>query len=395
MKKSMSIALTGAFIMAGLLAGCDSSENQEEKETKPKDTQVSEENTANPENKTDDKSTDDEKEQSSEIGSAFGDSTVYIDKKDSNKTISAGPIKLDIKGVRTYDVALDEEGKEYFSSLEGSEGTPDGENIYVVAVDMKVENTVDKDITFYPDQSILVTNTKEQVEASMESEDIGGDFLGKIEKEGTVVFFLKKSAKDVHTIELNINAPYESDTIEDVGEDLKIKVDLKEEKKSKEENTAGNENSDSSVMLSKEEYISYVNDNPDNEGSNYNKEIQNIIDENSDESASTKYQLLSEYAYKYKPSKKQLNTFTQYIINDYKNGTYLNRADEDKYMLTNIFKALLVERYYADNTGSNPYAEFAFDFMQNTRDVYRGNQAVGDEVTQANERQMDKSLEKM
>lgn len=389
MKKSMSIALTGAFVMAGLLAGCDSSENQEEKEQKPKDTQVSEENTANSE------SENEEKEQSPEVGSDFGDSTVYIDRDDINKSVSAGPIKIDIKGVRTYDVALDEEGKEYFSSLEGSEGSPDGENIYVVAVDMKVENTVDKDITFYADQSILVTSTKEQVEASMESEDVGGDFLGKIEKEGTVVFFLKKSAKDVHTIELNMNAPYEADTMEDVGEDLKIKVDLKEEKKPKEVTSTGNESSDSGVTLSKEEYISYVNDNPDNEGSNYNKEIQNIIDENSDESASTKYQLISEYAYKYKPSKKQLNTFTQYIVNDYKNGTYLNRADEDKYMLTNIFKALLVERYYADNTGSNPYADFAFDFMQNTRDVYRGNQAVGDEVTQANERQMDKSLAKM
>lgn len=386
----MSFALTGAFIMAGLLAGCDSGENKEEKEQKPKGAQVSEEN------KTDNKTTDDEKEQSPEVGSGFGDSTVYIDRDDINKSVSSGPIKIDIKGVRTYDVVLDEEGKEYFSSLEGSEGSPDGENIYVVAVDMKVENTVDKDISFYADQSILVTSTKEQVEASMESEDVGGDFLGKIEKDGTVVFFLKKSAKDVNTIELNINAPSDTDTMEDVGDDLKIKVNLKEESNSKEVNSVGNESSANNEMpLSKEEYISYVNDNPANEGSDYNKEIQNIIDENSGESASTKYQLISEYAYKYKPSKKQLNAFTQYIINDYKNGTYLNRADEDKYMLTNIFKALLVERYYADNTGSNPYAEFAFDFMQNTRDVYRGNQVVGDQVTQANERQMDKSLAEM
>lgn len=144
----------------------------------------------------------------------------------------------------------------------------------------------------------------------------------------------------------------------------------------------------------KQAFIDSVNANPSKDGADFEQDIKLIIENNMNESLNSKYNLVSEYAYSYKLSKKQLSTFTMDIVNAYKSGTYLSDVSNEQYMLENIFKATLVNRYYGNVKAneSTPYGEFAFDFMQNTRDIYRGIQSVGDEVTAANERQMDKSI---
>lgn len=142
----------------------------------------------------------------------------------------------------------------------------------------------------------------------------------------------------------------------------------------------------------KKAFVEYIDSTSYEEGENYNKDIKKLINNNLNEKPSVKYALVSDYAIHYKPSKKQLNTFTQYILNDYSEGTYLDRLDEDKYMLTNIFKAIIVDRYYSREGEINPYSNFAFSFLKNTRDLYLGLQAVGDETTKYNEQKMEKAL---
>ncbi|CDN41255.1 hypothetical protein BN871_AD_00100 [Paenibacillus sp. P22] len=66
----------------------------------------------------------------------------------------------------------------------------------------------------------------------------------------------------------------------------------------------------------------------------------------------------------------------------------------DSYMLTNIFKSVVIEKHY-DDAKATPIDRFAFDFYQNTKYTYRGADAVDSDSVKSNEEQMDKSLSKI
>lgn len=91
---------------------------------------------------------------------------------------------------------------------------------------------------------------------------------------------------------------------------------------------------------------------------------------------------------KYVVGSLELMDFEKYIVDEYKEGRYLEKADDDVYMLTNIFKAKIVEMV----NGDIPLAQFAFDFYQNTKYVYRGVDTPDSESVKSNEEQMDKAL---
>ncbi|MCI3194768.1 hypothetical protein GXP75_03550 [Bacillus sp. HU-1818] len=62
-----------------------------------------------------------------------------------------------------------------------------------IAVHFTINNESDKDITTFPDQGTLLTNTKEQIDASLSlSEDIGGEIMSGAKKEGYVLYPVKK-----------------------------------------------------------------------------------------------------------------------------------------------------------------------------------------------------------
>lgn len=104
-----------------------------------------------------------------------------------------------------------------------------------------------------------------------------------------------------------------------------------------------------------------------------------------------KFNVIDQYAYKYKPSNKEVSEFTTYILDQYTSGKYLKNISNDKKMLENIFKSRVVNHYYKDDQ-EKPYGDFAFDFYQNSKNVYRGINTIGSEPVIANERQMDKAL---
>ena len=77
---------------------------------------------------------------------------------------------------------------------------------------MKAENTSEDTISFYPDQAVMTTNTGEQVESDIFlSDDVGGDFYGKVNKKGNVIFVLESPAEDITDIKLIINAAIDED----------------------------------------------------------------------------------------------------------------------------------------------------------------------------------------
>lgn len=108
----------------------------------------------------------------------------------------------------------------------------------------------------------------------------------------------------------------------------------------------------------------------------------------SDGSETEKADAAESLAKKYEPNNEELFSYFEYLVGELANKTYLNQIENDKYMLTNIFKSVLVEKY-AQN---DHLKDFAFDFYQNTKYTYRGVDAVDSESVLSNEEQMAKAL---
>lgn len=102
---------------------------------------------------------------------------------------------------------------------------------------------------------------------------------------------------------------------------------------------------------------------------------------------------IERYARNYQATDDELKEFEDYIIQEYKAGNYIMDISNHEYMLTNIFKSLVVERSISDET--NPIKNFAFDFYQNCKYNYRGVDNMTSESTLSNEEQMNKALEEM
>ncbi|HDR6268915.1 TPA: hypothetical protein QCU37_006118 [Bacillus cereus] len=104
-----------------------------------------------------------------------------------------------------------------------------------------------------------------------------------------------------------------------------------------------------------------------------------------------KFDEISKYAHDYKPSQAEVKQFGDDIIKEYKDKNYIKDVSDHEYMLSNIFKSQVVDK----NTSEKPLKNFAFDFWQNSKYNYRGVENTTSSATQANERQMDKALNKM
>lgn len=134
--------------------------------------------------------------------------------KELNVTGETGSIKYKYNGVQVSKLVLKtEEAASMFESNVGDE-------LAVIVFDAEFENTADKDVSFYPNQATLITNTKEQVDADIWfSEDVGGDFLGNVSKRGEIFYFLKDSkADDIETMEIRIDAPIDTASFESIGD---------------------------------------------------------------------------------------------------------------------------------------------------------------------------------
>ncbi|MWC26620.1 hypothetical protein [Paenibacillus sp. MMS18-CY102] len=93
-------------------------------------------------------------------------------------------------------------------------------------------------------------------------------------------------------------------------------------------------------------------------------------------------------------SETELNEFQTYVVNEYKSKAYLTDIKNDEYMLTNIFKAVVIEKHY-DDSEQLPIDKFAFDFYQNSKYTYRGADTVDSDSVKSNEKQMNKALEQI
>lgn len=145
---------------------------------------------------------------------------IGIDGTDAEvKPIQMGSMNLYINGVAIADVEPEDDAKTLFFN--------DQDKVKTVIIDMKVENTSDEDMTFQANQAIIVTDTGEQVESEMGlMGEAGGDFLGKVTKEGQTWWLLKNLDKDVKKITVIFPTPFKTESWEKAGEEKRIEFDI-------------------------------------------------------------------------------------------------------------------------------------------------------------------------
>ncbi|MCY8076690.1 hypothetical protein [Bacillus haynesii] len=72
----------------------------------------------------------------------------------------------------------------------------------MIGVHFIIDNKSNKDISTYPTQGTLLTNTREQIKASVQSENFDGDIMSGAKKDGFVLFPIKKLNKpqDINSV---------------------------------------------------------------------------------------------------------------------------------------------------------------------------------------------------
>ncbi|OXS74050.1 hypothetical protein B1B04_10580 [Lysinibacillus sp. KCTC 33748] len=103
-----------------------------------------------------------------------------------------------------------------------------------------------------------------------------------------------------------------------------------------------------------------------------------------------KFDTIVAYAKKYPATKAEIKEFEDYIIAEYKNKKYLADVQNDEYMLGNIFKSTVVNRYYGEE--ETPINDFVFGFYQNSNYTFKGLESTNSNAIKYNERQMDNAL---
>lgn len=103
----------------------------------------------------------------------------------------------------------------------------DKDRARLLMIEMEVTNTSDEDVSFYPDQSVLTTNTGQQVDSDIWlSDSVGGDFYGEVTKEGQIMFILEDDGDELEDFTLILDAPHGTESYDSVGEDKRIDFNI-------------------------------------------------------------------------------------------------------------------------------------------------------------------------
>src|SRR5690625_23220 len=140
-----------------------------------------------------------------------------VSQQELDESLTFGPLNLDINKVQLSELEI---SSDYVSMFDGKE------EVSLITFEMRAENTSDKDLSFYPDQSTMTTSSGEQVEAVyMLNEPVGGDFFGEVWKEGNVSFAIDTPLEVLEQITLII-APGHDDDYDNLGKQEKLKIEL-------------------------------------------------------------------------------------------------------------------------------------------------------------------------
>ncbi|RPF52176.1 DUF4352 domain-containing protein [Aquisalibacillus elongatus] len=219
MKKLLAILFATSLV----LAACGGDETEEQDNTSDDQTQ-DEQSENNGESESSTEETDGSTEETSEdaqVGDVVeteGGTFTLQAKTDSEQTFETGPIVLTVEQVVTASGELEGDMAEFMEADE----------LDYVQVDLTVENTSDDDMTFYAGQGTMATSTGEQLDPDMWlSDHIEGDMMANTKASGSFYYVLENSnAEDVEHVRLKFSAPYNTESFDDVGEELDFEIQL-------------------------------------------------------------------------------------------------------------------------------------------------------------------------
>ncbi len=151
----------------------------------------------------------------------IGTSTLLDVKNDYNISTESGPLKIDILETQFVRYNLNNTGKNVLNTQE--------DDVTVVYIISRIENTSENTISIFPDQGkLVIPNTKEQSSASvfLVPGELGGEYIGQVIKEGDAGFVIKSSPEEVDSIKYVIGGYYDK-TSGDAGEDITIEIPMK------------------------------------------------------------------------------------------------------------------------------------------------------------------------
>ena len=140
----------------------------------------------------------------------LGISQIYMKNRNLGIEEKIGPIIFQIDKVQTLRLQVASDFRFMFDEKK---------EVTIVSFNVIVENTSDDTVSFHPNQARLVTNTGEQVDADLIiSEDVGGEFLGKVKKEGGVLFQVESMPAELTEVRFVVEGPY-NDQFNTIAED--------------------------------------------------------------------------------------------------------------------------------------------------------------------------------
>lgn len=216
------LKLIVAVTSLSLLIGCAKKDDKQEQssDNAQKNAQVTK-NIDNNKNKSAKSKSDTEMTSESVIGEEanleFGKKVIKKAAINLNETHESGPFRVRLNNITINELTPTKDFVEYF-------GTSD--TFTMILVNLTVENTSDKTNSIYPDQSSLVTNTKEQLvcDGSL-SEAIGGEYIGKVIKEGSILFYTTTKPEEINSVKLVIDAPHD-ENLDPIGDKIVIEHQL-------------------------------------------------------------------------------------------------------------------------------------------------------------------------
>ncbi|MCM2674565.1 hypothetical protein [Alkalicoccobacillus plakortidis] len=221
-KKYLLLSLGLVSVMA--LAACGTEDNAPETSNAEETSQESKETVDTTQaNVTEDDDADDEvsvdNDWEHQIGDTNDDGTIkLLMRNDTTDVLETGTMSLNLPQVTVSEIM------EWSADLaEYYDFEPTG----VIQIDMEVSNSSDDTINYYMDQATITTNTGEQLEPDLLSSDhIGGEFIGAVNKSGSVRYLLKDSnPNDVEWVRIIIDGPYD-ENLDAVGEDIDVQIDF-------------------------------------------------------------------------------------------------------------------------------------------------------------------------
>ena len=208
MNKLLLLLLTSVLAIG--LAACGGSDTEDA--SKPEDKQETKDETKK-EVKEKEKKEDDNVQESD-----LGKLTMVQQNKEINESTESGPIKLTINSIHIGDMEVAEDYRDTFDNKE---------KVTVIELNIKVENSTDDTITFYPEDGTLTTDGGDQTDVSIGLSDlIGGEFFGKVNKEGNLYFLVDTPAAEIGEINFIVDGPHNED-FDNVGVQIKMTLSTK------------------------------------------------------------------------------------------------------------------------------------------------------------------------